>query len=454
MDHCDVLIVGGGPAGTTCARALVAAGLDVMVIDKATFPRDKPCAGWITPPVVEILGLEIDEYRAGGRVCQPITAFRTSRIDSRPGRTSGRAIETDFEAPVSYGILRREFDHYLLERCGARVRMGTPFTSMRRTEEGQGDGAGHGAGNAAGNGHAVSNGGSNSGEWIVNETIRTPLVIGAGGHFCPVARQLTPIIVDDDREHVVAAQEIEVRMTPAQAAACAASGERPELYLCEDLKGYGWCFRKEDVLNIGLGRLDRHALSAHVKAFADWLVSEARVPADLVWRWKGHAYLLREESTRSLTADGVMLIGDAAGLAYSRSGEGIRPAIESAVLAAQAILTARGLYTRAELEPYREAIESRFGAGATSVAAGAGNGVGVVNGATSAGFIPERVSVALGRLLLRTRPFTRDVLLRRWFLHTQDPPLQASVKLNPDSHSNSTRPKEESMSAARPQPRG
>lgn len=47
MDRCDVIVAGGGPAGSTCTWALRRAGLDVVVIDRATFPRDKVCAGWI-----------------------------------------------------------------------------------------------------------------------------------------------------------------------------------------------------------------------------------------------------------------------------------------------------------------------------------------------------------------------------------------------------------------------
>ena len=53
-ESCDVLIVGGGPAGSSCARQLRRAGLDVLILDKSEFPRDKVCAGWITPQVVEI----------------------------------------------------------------------------------------------------------------------------------------------------------------------------------------------------------------------------------------------------------------------------------------------------------------------------------------------------------------------------------------------------------------
>ncbi|MDH4066151.1 MAG: FAD-dependent oxidoreductase, partial [Acidobacteriota bacterium] len=50
----DALIVGGGPAGSSCARVLVQAGLHVIVLDRARFPRDKTCAGWITPAVVDL----------------------------------------------------------------------------------------------------------------------------------------------------------------------------------------------------------------------------------------------------------------------------------------------------------------------------------------------------------------------------------------------------------------
>ena len=53
MENCDVLIVGGGPAGSSCARQLHRHGMDVMVMDKASFPRDKVCAGWITPAVLQ-----------------------------------------------------------------------------------------------------------------------------------------------------------------------------------------------------------------------------------------------------------------------------------------------------------------------------------------------------------------------------------------------------------------
>ena len=57
----------------------------------------------------------------------------------------------------------------------------------------------------------------------------------------------------------------------------------------------------------------------------------------------------------------MLLIGDSAGLAYPQSGEGIRPAVESALLAAQVILDCQGDYRRENLLPYVDRLEARFG---------------------------------------------------------------------------------------------
>ena len=62
MDACDVLIVGGGPAGSSCAWGLRGSGLDVAILDRQTFPRDKICGGWITPQVMSELGIDPAEY--------------------------------------------------------------------------------------------------------------------------------------------------------------------------------------------------------------------------------------------------------------------------------------------------------------------------------------------------------------------------------------------------------
>jgi len=103
VDSCDVLIVGGGPGGSSCAWRLRDSGLDVRVLDRRKFPRDKVCGGWITPAVLEELRIAPSEY-ARGRVLQPITGFQTSRMGDPE-------VETRFGAAVSYGIRRSEFDH-------------------------------------------------------------------------------------------------------------------------------------------------------------------------------------------------------------------------------------------------------------------------------------------------------------------------------------------------------
>src|SRR5262245_41700613 len=370
MDTCDVLIAGGGPAGSSCAWKLRQAGLDVIVMDKAAFPRDKVCAGWITPQVVEDLALDVDDYRPG-RTFQPITGFRVGLINS------DRALETRYERPVSYGIRRCEFDDYLLKRANARLVLGTAVSKVRR----------------------------DAGSWVVNESVRASMLVGAGGHFCTVARTLSG---ESDRAPVIAAQEVEFAIE-APGPAFAIADEIPELYFCQDLKGYGWCFRKENYLNIGFGRLDSKGLPKQTAEFVDFLKTKGRIPRNGSWRWKGHAYLLAGDTGRSPVADGVVLVGDAAGLAYPQSGEGIRPAIESGLMAASTIVAAQGSYTRERLEGYERSLARRFAASKST---------GLL-----ARLIPGALSSAAARRLLASPVFVRHMVLNRWFLHAQQPAL-------------------------------
>ncbi|MBC7781658.1 MAG: NAD(P)/FAD-dependent oxidoreductase [Proteobacteria bacterium] len=385
MQSTDVLIVGGGPAGSTCARALVKRGLVVTVLDKSPFPRDKVCAGWITPAVVDTLGLDLDEYRAtGARTLQAITAFRTGLI-------GGEAVGTRYSRVVSHGIRRSEFDHYLLARSGARMRLGEPMRTVKRDDSG----------------------------WIVNDELRARVLIGAGGHFCPIARHLGARI--GSGETVIAAQEIEYRLDAQQAAQCLVAPECPELYFCDDLKGYGWCFRKGDWLNVGLGREDRHRLASHVEAFCGWLLRERRVPSDLPQRFKGHAYLSYTQAPRALVGNATLLIGDAAGLAYPQSGEGIRPAIESAVFAADVIgdaLCGPGARVDAlALQRYSTVVQRRFGSRVQrSLQSGAAP-------EADPGSHPSAWRQALARVALGNRWFSRHVVIDRWFLHRQQAAL-------------------------------
>ncbi len=367
MDACDAVIVGGGPAGSSCAWGLRNSGLRVVMLERQKFPRDKVCGGWITPQVLDELELDAAEY-ARQNTLQPICGFRTGLIGDSP-------IETRYDTPVSYGIRRSEFDRYLVERSGVPLRDGEALTALERED---------------------------GGGWIVNGELRTRIVIGAGGHFCPVARSVK---AGFGSESVIAAQEIEFLMDPGQRSRCRVEPEIPELYFCRDMKGYGWCFRKGDYLNLGLGRLDRSGLSAHVAAFLETLREAGRIPANITGEAAGHAYLLYGMSDRPLSGEAYLLVGDAAGLAFPLSGEGILPAILSGLLAARTILEARGRYTAAELSRYGTLLRERLG------------GAGRSGFERFLGFLPLGIKALLWRRLLASHRQTRRLLLERWFLH-------------------------------------
>ncbi len=174
----------------------------------------------------------------------------------------------------------------------------------------------------------------------------------------------------------------------------------PELFFCRDLEGYAWRVRKGRFINVGIGRRDPRRLASHLDEFLDRLEPDdpARRARLRAAAWKGHAYFATGVGPRPLVGDGIMIIGDAAGLAYPESGEGICPAIESGRLAAETLVAAAGRYDPASLAPYAEAIAARHPAA------------------------PERshwlgwAMAAAGRALLRSPSFTRRIVLDRWFL--------------------------------------
>ena len=132
---------------------------------------------------------------------------------------------------------------------------------------------------------------------------------------------------------------------------------------------------------------------------------------------RGHAYLIYRKAARKFISDNVLLIGDATGLAYSQSGEGIRPAIESGLLAARAILAANGDYAQARLETYRDLLRERFGKSGRFRKSGE-------DWTTTLGRrLPEGAMSALAAALLKSRWFTRHIVLDSWFLHRHTPAL-------------------------------
>jgi len=203
---------------------------------------------------------------------------------------------------------------------------------------------------------------------------------------------------------VVAAQEIEFEMSDEDALHCPVDRERPELFFVPELDGYGWVVRKGRYLNVGLGREHGVGVAHEVKQFRDLLVRKGKLPATTPEKFKGHAYALYPQpSPRPLTADGALLIGDAAGLAYAQSGEGIRPAVESALLAAETIIEAGHNYRHERLLPYETKLAQRFGKRQAQP--------------SSLPLIPKGMKRGLAKWLLTNPTFTRKVVLDRWFLH-------------------------------------
>src|SRR5262249_7570541 len=153
------------------------------------------CAGWVTRAALADLEVEPDAY--------PLTIqpFRACVLEFEAARH-----ETGWRRPASYGIIRKEFDHYLLERAaaaGADVRVGVRVRQVREESTGV---------------RVETDGG----------VFESPVVIGAGGHRCPVARALGDV---SERECVVAAQESETRLAPEWTERLRPFMTAPELYV-------------------------------------------------------------------------------------------------------------------------------------------------------------------------------------------------------------------------------
>ena len=110
----------------------------------------------------------------------------------------------------------------------------------------------------------------------------------------------------------------------------------------------------------------------------------------------------------------MLLVGDSAGLAYSQSGEGIRPAVESGLLAADVILSARGEYNKTTLSLYSSALTSQFGKVQDDWSVAIGRR------------IPGYLVNSFAKLLMASQWFSRHVILEQWFLHRHDPALRHS----------------------------
>ncbi len=292
MQSADVIVVGGGPAGSAAAERLKKGGADVLLLDREEFPRHKLCAGWITPEVVADLQMDVGAYP------HRFLSFR---------RLHWYLKGLHLPVPcLQHSIRRFEFDAWLVERSGAEV--------LR---------------------HAVKEVRRDAGDFVIDDAFRCRHLIGAGGTSCPVHRAF--FRESSPRERALQTVTLELEFPY--------DWRDPDcrLWFFEaGLPGYSWYVPKaRGWLNVGIGALALRLkergedIWQHWRRFADKLEAgfQIRVPEEPT----GYSYYLRgpRESFRQGDA---YLVGDAAGLATRDLCEGIGPAIKSGQRAAASIL--------------------------------------------------------------------------------------------------------------------
>jgi flavin-dependent dehydrogenase len=289
----DVIIVGGGPAGSTCAWKLGQAGVDLLILDLSTFPRPKLCAGWITPEVIDDLELDTDSYPHSFISFEKLH-FHIKRINFAKKTTQ-------------HSIRRVEFDDFLLQRSGAAVQQ----HQVRKIEE-------------------------DDGYFVIDGEYRCKYLIGAGGTRCPVYRELFHELNPRAKHLQVATLEKEF---PYEW-----ENDQCHLWFLDDgLPGYAWYVPKGNGhINVGLGgkaakmKAEGRRLQNFWSKFTDRLSGGGFV-RDAEYKPTGFSYYLRG-NVDVVRRGNAMIIGDSVGLASIDMGEGIGPAVQSALVAAKAIV--------------------------------------------------------------------------------------------------------------------
>ena len=346
----DVIVVGAGPGGSSTAHALAQAGLDVLLLEKSSFPREKVCGDGLTPRAVKTLvDMGIDTSPANGF------------IQNRGLRILGGGVKLELLWPElasypNYGLVRPrlDFDDLLAQhaqKAGARLQTLTNVT-----------------GPVVENGRIVGVT-AKVGPDKTPTTYRAPLTIACDGVSARLAIS-QGINKRDDRPMGVAVRRY--YESPRHDDDMLESWLELRTPTGDLLPGYGWVFGVGDgTSNVGLGILNT------TKAWKDTNYK------DLMARWTSSMpkeWQYDEEHARGPIRgaalpmgfnrqphyrDGMLLVGDAAGAVNPFNGEGIAYAIESGRLAAevvvQALARAEGPGRERALEAYPTAMKATYG---------------------------------------------------------------------------------------------
>ncbi|QIK82600.1 geranylgeranyl reductase family protein [Sanguibacter sp. HDW7] len=334
-DDADVVVVGAGPAGATAAHYLASVGLDVVVLDKARFPRDKICGDGLTPRAVAEL------VRAGVSIDESDGWIRNIGLRVVGG---GHRIEIpwpELSSYPSYGLARSRmsFDHLLVEH--ARKSGATVLEGMNVTEPVLDERTGRVVGVRA---RVLDADGRRTGE---ERTFRAPVVMAADGVS---SRLATAVGIEKRNDRPMGVAVRTYFESPRHDDAWMEShlelwdGKPGESNL---MPGYGWIFALGDgTVNVGLGSVSSSAAATKVDykdLFQRWI---ANVPeewgiSEETQRGPVRGAALPMAFNRSPLYDrGLMLLGDAGGMVSPFNGEGIAYAMQAARVASDTVAQA------------------------------------------------------------------------------------------------------------------
>ncbi|MGN6828616.1 NAD(P)/FAD-dependent oxidoreductase [Paucibacter sp. M5-1] len=319
--HCEVLIIGAGPAGSAAARRLAQQGLDVLLVDQHKPGRDKICGDGLIPDAHAALS------RLGVLDAVMAKAQRIAHVGCI-GPRGGR-----IDVPGNLAVLpRRELDLLLLEAAqAAGARVLTPWRFEAPLEDAQGRVVGA---RLRQDEQVIEI----RARWLLLATGATPMALSAAG----MCERHTPSGVA--LRGYVRAPSMVGRIKAMDVVWSRAL--RP---------GYGWIFpAPDDCFNIGVGVTGSHSSAAgkgakkalNLRAIFDAFTTHYEPAAqlmregELVGELKGAPLRFSLEGAR-WSRPGLMVTGEAAGSTYSFTGEGIGKALETGMLAAEAVLAHR-----------------------------------------------------------------------------------------------------------------